>query len=150
MKSMRLSIRLLVATTLFWVIHPALAAHADCSAYVCDTPEVSTGNGTLNAAYVTETQGESWAASNSAPEAHPYIYRLIDPCVENDAETGSCQRVDFRACPTPPDRVADFLLIQQRRIVLPDGTTADGSQVPPGIPPGTPIGDWQNVIRTCV
>ncbi|MGY1641560.1 hypothetical protein ACI782_10565 [Geodermatophilus sp. SYSU D00703] len=46
--------------------------------------------------------------------------------------------------------MADFLLVQQRRLVLPDGTTTDGFAVTPGTPPGTGVGPWLNVIRTCV
>jgi hypothetical protein len=132
------------------VLGLATEASAECTVWNCDEPEVSAGHGTLNAAYVAAEPGESWVASTSAPEAHPYTYRLIDPCVENDTTTGNCQGVDFRACPTPPDRVADFLLIQQRRVVLPDGTTTDGFAVTPGTPPGTGVGPWLNVIRTCV
>src|SRR3712207_5337476 len=119
-------------------------AYAACDTYVCDGPNVSTGTEVLNVAFVTSTNG-GWAASNTAPLAHPYTYRLIDPCILNDAAVGSCNRQDFRECPAPLDRVTDFLEIQQRRLVLPNGTTADGFEVTPGTAPGTPVGGWLTV-----
>jgi hypothetical protein len=126
---------------------PALGA--DCRRH-CSDPEVGFDNGALTASYVASNAGSGWSASNSAPVEHPYTYRLIDPCVANDATTGSCNGQDFRGCPSPPDRVIDFLLIQERRLVLSDGTAADNFPVDPGLVPGTQVGDWVNVARGCV
>jgi hypothetical protein len=122
-------------------------ADNDCDRRFC--PVVETASGAITATYVSTDSGSSWVASNVAPVAHPYTYRLIDPCVVNDATTGSCQGQDFRDCPTPVDRVADFRLIQQQRLVLPDGSTVDGFD-PSGSLPGTPVGPWVSLGRFCV
>lgn len=41
------------------------------------------------------------------------------------------------------------MVIEQQRLVLPDGTTVDGFD-PLGAGPGTPVGDWIFVARACV
>lgn len=41
------------------------------------------------------------------------------------------------------------MVIEQQRLVLPDGTTVDGFD-PLGAAPGTPVGDWLSVARACV
>jgi hypothetical protein len=46
--------------------------------------------------------------------------------------------------------VVEDLVVQRQRLVLPDGTTADGFLPLPGTPPGTPIGPWDRVIRACI
>ncbi|MGY1745183.1 hypothetical protein [Blastococcus sp. SYSU D00695] len=43
-----------------------------------------------------------------------------------------------------------FLTIQQRRLVLPDGTTADGFVVDPPLPPGTAVGNWLTFNNSCI
>src|SRR4051794_8813957 len=142
--------RTLVATLVITIciigISGARAAN-DCDRRFC--PVVEAAPGALTAAYVSTAPGGSWVATNAAPIAHPYTYRLIDPCVVNDATTGRCQGRDFRDCPTSADRVADFRLIQQQRLVLPDGSTVDGFD-PSGSSPGTPVGPWVSLGRTCV
>jgi hypothetical protein len=45
--------------------------------------------------------------------------------------------------------VAEFLVVEQRRLVLPDGTTADGFD-PGDAAVGTPVGSWMSIGRTCV
>ncbi len=138
----------IIAILLWCHVGVAPAAAADCGRAVC--PDVRPNSGALTAAYLATSDGASWLAEPSAPEAHPYTYRLIDPCVANDAETGNCQGLDFRDCPAAPDRVVDFLLIQQQRRVLPDGTTTDGFPVPAGSAPGTALGPWTPLGRGCV
>src|SRR3712207_7096089 len=54
------------------------------------------------------------------------------------------------ACPAAPDRVVEMRVIEQRRLVLPDGTAVDGLAVPPGTAPGTPIGLWETLTRSCI
>src|SRR3954447_18946887 len=105
--------RALVATlvvAIFLIEISGARAANDCDRRFC--PVVETAPGAITAAYISAASGGSWVASNIAPVAHPYTYRLIDPCVANDATTGSCQGRDFRDCPPPADRVADFRLIQ--------------------------------------
>jgi hypothetical protein len=119
----------------------------DCDRRFC--PAVEAASGAITATYVFTASDGFPVASNAAPVAHPYTYRLIDPCVANDATTGGCQGQDFRDCPTPADRVADFRLIQQQRLVLPDGGTVDGFDSG-GSPPGTAVGPWVSLGRGCV
>ncbi len=67
----------------------------------------------------------------------------------NDRETETCTRDDFTACPAPPDRVVQDLIIERQRLVQPDGTAA-GLGVPAGTPPGSPVGPWEQLDRGCV
>lgn len=115
----------------------------------CPSPEVGVGEGVLNAAYASEIAG-SWIATNEITEPQPYTYRLITPCAIDTAAGDGCRPDDDELCPTPPDQFAAFLVVQQRRLVLPGDTTIDGSPVAPGTPVGTPVGDWIFLARACV
>jgi hypothetical protein len=42
------------------------------------------------------------------------------------------------------------MVIQQRQLVLLDGTTVGGFTPPPDSAPGTPVGDWEPLGRACV
>lgn len=91
--------------------------------------------------------GGGYAASNAAPEAQPFTWRLTSPCstwTEND-----CNPTTDQPCPAPPDRVIRFLNVEQRRLVLPDGTTTDGYPTG-GAAPGTAVGPWTGFSTTCV
>ena len=71
----------------------------------------------------------------------------------NDRETGNCNRADFLQCTSPPGRVVEDLVVEQRRLVLPapDGTTRTVDDFDPGTaPPGTPVGPWIPLERRCV
>ena len=84
---------------------------------------------------------------------HPYTYQLSDPCVVNDRESGDCNRADFLQCTSPPGRVVEDLVVEQRRLVLPapDGTTRTVDDFDPGrAPVGTPVGPWIPLDRRCV
>src|SRR4051794_10743009 len=112
-------------------------ALAACNGLTCEQPEVTAGAGALTAAYVAQTPDQGWVATNTAPAAHPYTYRLLNPCVVATDAGDPCQDNDDRACPALPGQVVSEFLIQQRRLVLPTGTTVDGFPVPAG----TPIGE---------
>src|SRR5690349_9469364 len=101
-------------------------AHADDCRRSCDGPQVGIGAGALTAAYVAQDQNRAWVASNAAPPAHPYIYRLLSPCAAATAAGEPCQDSDDRACPSGPDQVVRELVLQQRRVVVPDVAEIDG------------------------
>lgn len=125
-----------------------LAIAAPCSIAACPEPEVGVGTGELTAAYVAQTEGGAYLASNAAPGIQPYTYRLLSACstwTDND-----CRPDQDQACESPPERVVRFLVVQQRPVVLPDGTTADGTPVPAGWPVGSPVGNWEALAVTCV
>ncbi len=106
----------------------------------------------MTAAYVQQTPEGAWAATNSAPVEHPYTYQLSDPCVVNDRATGSCTRADDVECMSPPGRVVENLVIEQRRLAIsgPDGTTTVDGFASGGVPAGTPVGPWIPGDRGCV
>ena len=71
----------------------------------------------------------------------------------DDRETGDCDRVDFLQCTSPPGRVVEYLVVEQRRLVLPapDGTTRTVDDFDPGTAAvGTPVGPWIPLDRRCV
>lgn len=126
----------------------ALAADENCGRRAC--PDVEYQPGALTAAYVEVQPGTSWVASNDAPAAHPWTYRLLSPCDVDAAAGDTCRPDDDALCASAPDRVVQVTVIEQQRLVLPDGTTIDGWQPLPGTPPGTPVGEWLSVARACV
>jgi len=157
MTSVRLVAALGLAVACLAGFAPAAgAAPADPPCRRGQCPEVSAGQGTLNATYVEQTPGGGWTASNSAPIEHPYTYQLSEPCVVNDRETGACNRADYLECIAPPGRVVEDLIFEKRRLVITDGTetgttTVDGFQeFGPETPIGTPVGAWLPGDRACV
>ena len=71
----------------------------------------------------------------------------------NDRESGDCNRADFLQCTSPPGRVVEDLVVEQRRLVLPgqNGTTRTVDDFDPGTAPvGTPVGPWIPLDRGCV
>lgn len=146
---MRFVLRSLVVTgLLFGVIAVPRTAVAES---VCELfcPVVDFAPGTLTASHLERAPGNSWVASNAAPDVPEFRYQLSRPCVVNDRETETCTRVDFVACPAPPGRVVQNLIIERQRLVQPDGTAA-GLGVPAGTPPGSPVGPWEQLDRGCV
>jgi hypothetical protein len=142
----RLILALLVVAAILGMHLPS--ARAECTDWTCESPEVATGDGALTAAYVAEENGR-WYAANVAPPAYPYTYQLIRPCVADDRNNGICRANDFVDCPTTPDRVVENLVIERRRLVLPDNSTIDGFPTG-GTAPGSEVGPWMTVVRACV
>jgi hypothetical protein len=139
---------LLAAAALVFTSTPEALAEHPCGALIC--PHVDYAPSALTAEDLAREGDGRWVASNALPAIQPYRYRLLNPCVVDDAENGGCRASDFRDCQPPPDRVVEYFLIQNQRIVLADGTTADGWMPLGGTPPGTPVGDWEYVDRACV
>ena len=55
--------------------------------------------GLVQRAYLEQTAGGTWIATNSAPAEHPYTYQLSHPCVVDDRNNRACRASDFRECP---------------------------------------------------
>lgn len=125
---------------------PTSRADDSCELRIC--PHVDTAPGALTAAYVAQSDG-AWMASNDAPADSPHAYRLRTPCQVDSSAGDACRADDEALCPAPPDRIVQVMVIEQQRIVLPDGTTIDGFD-PLGAAPGTPVGPWLSVARACV
>jgi hypothetical protein len=66
-----------------------------------------------------------------------------------DEVEGACSSFDFRPCPQEPGRVIEYLVVQRRPVVGPDGTTVDGP-APAGFEAGDPVGDWSFVRQGCI
>jgi hypothetical protein len=132
------------------VCGPATYASADDCRRLCEEPDVGIGQGALTAAYVAADAGGLRVASNAAPEAHPYTYRLLTPCAAAQAAGEPCQDSDDRACPNGPEQVVRELVVQQRRVVVPGLAEIDGLPVPTGVPAGTQFGDWLASPRECI
>ena len=145
--SRSLALAIAIASLGILSAHTATAYAAECGLRIC--PVVETTPGALTAAYVVASPGDSWMASNAAPSAHPYTYRLSTPCELDTAAGGACRPDDDALCPAPPDRVVQVMVVEQQRVVLPDGSTADGFD-PSGSPPGTAVGPWLPLGRGCV
>ena len=123
-------------------------ANAACQNFVCDEPDVATGQGVLLASYVSQSGG-NWVASNATPENHPYTYRLRNTCEIDTAAGGSCRPDADVVCPAPPNAVAELLVVEQCRLVLPDGTTGDGFDRGDAVV-YMPFGSWMTIGLTCV
>ena len=139
---------LLAAMVGFMPASPAAADSHPCGAIVC-IDEASPG--ALSSSYVEQGPGGQWIASNNAPAEHPYRYQLSHPCVVDDRENGGCRASDFITCPAPPDRVVENMILERQNLVLSNRpTTIDGIQPLPGQLPGTPVGNWDYVLRACI
>ncbi|CCG04421.1 conserved exported protein of unknown function [Blastococcus saxobsidens DD2] len=144
---------LLVLSVLVTAIAVSATSAQACVGLDCDGPGVTTGPGSLTAAYLERSPGGYWAASKNAPVEHPYTYRLSRPCVIADRENGGCRPSDFFECPAAPGRVVEYLVPEQRRLVLsgPNGTTRTEDEFPPGdASVGTPVGPWIVGQRACI
>jgi hypothetical protein len=113
-------------------------------------PEVTYTPGAINAANVAQGPGGGWVANNEVSGAPSYTYQLSKPCVVDDRTNGFCRATDFVACPAALDRIIENYIIEQRRLVLPDGTTADGYVPPTGAAPGSAVGPWERLARACI
>jgi hypothetical protein len=109
-------------------------------------PDSSLGGGAATVEYTGE--GVAALAARTPSEAVDYIWRLRDLCVLSDEQQGDCSAQDFRPCPQEPGRVIEYLVVQQRPVVRPDGTAV--IDVVGGLAPGTPVGLWTDVREGCL
>src|SRR3712207_4539777 len=58
----------------------------------------------------------------SAEAAASYAWRITRLCVLAEERDGPCSPSDFRPCPEQPGRVSQFMVVQRRALVRPDGT----------------------------
>ncbi len=129
-------------------------ADSNCRRGGC--PEVQGAGDVLTASYVASTTGGGHAASNEPPTPQPYRYRLRTPCEVDTAAGDVCRPDDDALCPAPPDRVVQYLLIEQQRLVIPGDPAVGGSTTTvDGFDPGptaigSPVGPWQPLARACV
>jgi hypothetical protein len=139
-----------LAICLVALLTPSVAqAAGECGFIVCT--DVSFSPGTITAAHVEQVDGARYVATNDAPAAPPYRYQLSRPCVVDDRDNGACRPSDFRTCPAPPGRIVEDLVVERQNLVLPDRpTTIDGFTPLSGSAPGTPVGDWDRVLRACI
>src|SRR3954453_447527 len=111
-------------------------------------PEVSTGNGSLEAAYFAVVSGVG-VVSGTAPTPQSYTWRVLTPCQISDATTGGCAQRQ-PTCTSPADRVVFYAIVQSKRLVAEDASAVDGLAPPPGVPAGTPYGQWVSAFAGCV
>ena len=109
-------------------------------------PQVEPNAGALDVSYESIDPGV--IGGSGGGDIASFEYRLRTPCFLNDESTEACNRADFQACEQPPDRVVRYLVLQQRMIVRPDGTLADGTTS--ALPPGSPFGAWSDVRQGCM
>jgi hypothetical protein len=148
---MNARLSLAVALTSFSLLcGMASVTRADECRRLCEEPVVGIGDGSLTAAYVAADGGGFLVATNAAPGAHPYTYRLLTPCAAAQAAGEPCQDSDDRACPSTPGQVTRELILQQRRVVVAGLTEIDGLPVPAGVAAGTQFGDWLAFPRECI
>jgi len=110
----------------------------------CPSPGLEDGATTVE---YSGTDVASLVAGTPA-EAADYVWRLRDLCVLSDEREGACSSQDFRPCPQVPDRAIEYLAVQQRPVVRPDGTAV--IDVPPGFGPGDLLGTWETVRQGCI
>ncbi len=77
-----------------------------------------------------------------------YAWRLMQPCGLVEEGGGVCNALDFQDCPAQPGQVVQYLTVQQRAVVRPDGTAV--VEVPAGLQPGDPIGAWITNRTACI
>ncbi len=120
-------------------------ARADCPLLV-NCPATDLNDGAASVTYSGAAVGQL-AASNPA-EAVDYVWRLRRLCEAADERTGACSTSDFRACPSEPGRVVEYLIVQQRPVVRGDGSAV--VDVPAGAQPGELLGRWDDVRAGCI
>jgi hypothetical protein len=86
--------------------------------------------------------------AGSPTEAVDYVWRLRHSCVLADEREGACSGQDFRVCPQQPGRVIEYLVIQRRPVVRPDGSAV--VSLPEPLPPGTLVGRWEDRGLGCL
>ncbi|MGY1884199.1 hypothetical protein ACI799_02690 [Blastococcus sp. SYSU DS0753] len=125
------------------IMSPGPAAFA-CGYDRC--PETHLGGGAVGLGY--DGAGVTQLAARTPDEAVDYVWRLRHLCALADEREGACSSMDFRQCPQEPGRVIQYLVVQQRPVVRPDGTAV--IDVVEGLAPGTPVGTWSDVRQGCI
>jgi len=111
-----------------------------------DCPSTELNDGAASVEYIGSAVADLVAGSPA--EAIDYMWRLRHLCVLADEREGACSSMDFRPCPQEPGRVIEYLVVQQRPVVRPDGTAV--IDVVSGLAPGTPVGFWEDVREGCI
>ena len=148
----RIAARVLIIPILaLWMLLGALSDALACEFDDCGSAGV--GDGTVDVGFSGRSVAELVAGGTDG--VVDYLWRLQHLCVLSDEREGGCSAMDFRDCPEEPGRVVRYLVVQQRRVVRPDGTVApraDGTPVPipSGLSPGDPVGDWIDVRQGCM
>ena len=126
------------------VISHSAANADDCGFDVC--PDVDLADGDANIRYSGAAVGE--LVAKNAAERVDYVWRLASLCVISGEAVDECSPSDFRPCPQIPGRVIEYLVVQRRPVVRPDGTGV--VPVPAGLEPGDLIGTWEETGQGCL
>src|SRR5687767_4569402 len=100
------------------VIGHSAANADDCGFDVC--PDVGLADGDANIRYSGASVGE--LVGKNAADRVDYAWRLASLCVISGEAVDECSPSDFRPCPQIPGRVIEYLVVQRRPVVRPDGT----------------------------
>jgi hypothetical protein len=138
----RLATTLLLATSI--AVNDASSAHADCLTLAC--PDTGLDDGTATVAFAGSAVGQLVAGGPS--DIADYAWRLARLCVISDERNGTCSAQDFRQCPQTASRIIEYLVVQRRPVVRPDGTAV--IPVPDNRQPGELIGRWEDVRQGCM
>jgi len=133
----------LVCATLAAMVSPSPASAA-CRTLSCPTTDL--GDGAANVAFTGAAVGE--LVGGVGEGAVDYAWRLARLCVISDERDGTCSAQDFRNCPQEVGRVIQYLVVQRRPVVRPDGTAV--IPVPGNRQPGELIGRWEDMRQGCI
>lgn len=133
---------LLVLGATVFLMAMAAPAFAACSPFR-PCPEAGFDDGAATLELTGETAGLFVGSDVAVAD---YAWRLRTLCEISDETNGVCTPSDFRPCPAEPNQVVRYFVLEQRVLVRPDGTAADGLVPPPGTPAGTPVGDRKSVV----
>jgi hypothetical protein len=127
----------------------ALLAGPYPNAFACTLsrcPEAGFEPGAVTTEYSGDAVGQ--IAGADAAGVVDYAWRLMFPCALVEEGGGVCNALDFQDCPAEPGRVVEYLTVQQRPVVRPDGTAV--TAVPPGAQPGDLLGTWTTDRTACI
>ncbi len=131
----------LLSIALIFMAAPGALA---CEFSTCPTTELEDGG--ANVAF-SGARVATLAGSDPQQQAD-YAWRLTSLCVLADEQVGTCSPLDFRPCAQEPGRVIQYLVLQKRPVVRPDGTAV--VPVPPGAQIGDHLADWEDVREGCI
>lgn len=115
-----------------------------CEFITCGS--TTAGEGAIAVEYAGTAVAGVVGASES--DAVDYVWRLRRLCELSDERAGACSPMDFRDCPQEPGRVIEYLVVEQRPVVRPDGTAV--IPVPAGFQPGDLLDNWTDVRQGCI